>query len=160
MRLAAEAASGAGFGAGAGTNEVTRWKESHQMRRSGWIVAVICTWISMHASNMMLPVTKWPDLDIWHSRRPRSTVPGRIPGRHPNQKTSRPRIGHGKARLMGFRSAPSYFEPHGRGDGSFGKLRGEALFVIGRRDDYATMRRNARMTTTVDDAEVRSNRLT
>lgn len=61
---------------------------------------------------------------------------------------------------MGSRSAPSCFEPHGKGDGSSGKLRAEALFVIGRRGDYATRRRNVKRMTKVDDAEVRNSRLT
>ena len=53
-------------------------------------------------------------------------------------------------RLTGSRSAPSCFEPHGMGDGSFGKLRVEALFVIDRRGDYAT-RRNVKRMKRVDD---------
>lgn len=53
-------------------------------------------------------------------------------------------------RLRGSRSAPSCFELHGMGDGSFGKLKVEALFVIGLRGDYAT-RRNAKRMRRVDD---------
>ena len=45
------------------------------------------------------------------------------------------------------------------GDGSFEKMRAEALFVIGRRDDYATMKSVKRMRR-VDDAEERNSRLT
>ena len=39
------------------------------------------------------------------------------------------------------------------GDESFEKLRGEGLFVIGRRDDYAT-RRNVKRMRRVDDVVV------
>lgn len=46
------------------------------------------------------------------------------------------------------------------GDGSFGRPRAEALFVIGRRGDYATTRKNVRKLTRVDDAEVGNSRLT
>ena len=49
------------------------------------------------------------------------------------------------------RSAPSCFEPHGMGDGSFGKMRGEAPFVIGRRGDYATRKNVKRMRRFDDD---------
>ena len=55
-------------------------------------------------------------------------------------------------RWSGSRSAPSCFELHGRGDGSFGKLRVEALFVIDRRGDYATRRNVKRMKRVDDDA--------
>lgn len=44
-------------------------------------------------------------------------------------------------------------------DGNFVKLKGEALFVIGLRDDYAT-RRNGRKRMKVDDDEVRNNKPT
>ena len=57
-------------------------------------------------------------------------------------------------RRRGSRSAPSCFEPHGMGDGSFEKQRVEALFVIGRRDDYATRRRNVKRMRRVDDVVV------
>ena len=46
------------------------------------------------------------------------------------------------------------------GDASFGRPRAEALFVIGRRGDYATTRKNVRKLTRIDDAEVGNSRLT
>ena len=44
------------------------------------------------------------------------------------------------------------------GDGSFGKMRGEALFVIGRRGDYAT-RKNVKRMRRVDDAVEEGNNM-
>jgi hypothetical protein len=46
------------------------------------------------------------------------------------------------------------------GGGNSEKLKAEALFLIDRRDDYATTTRNTIGMMTVDDAEVRSNRPT
>ncbi len=102
---------------------------------------------------------RWPDLDGLHLRRPQSTVPDKTPGRHPSRKTYRPRIEDGRPRWVGSRSAPSCFERHGMGDGSFGKLKGEGLFAIGLRGDYAT-RRNVRWRLRVDGVEVGNSRLT
>ena len=45
-------------------------------------------------------------------------------------------------------------------DASFVKLKGEALFVIGLRGGYATLRRNARKRMKVDDDEARNNKPT
>ena len=105
-------------------------------------------------------MTEWRNQNVWHLRRPQSIVRDRIQGHHPSQKTSRPRIGGERPRWTGSRSTPSCFEPRGMGDGSFEKLRGEGLFVIGRRDDYATRRNVKRMRRVDDVVEEGNNMLT
>ena len=46
------------------------------------------------------------------------------------------------------------------GDANFERPKAEALFVIGRRGDYGTRRKNVRKLMRVDDAEVGNSRLT
>ena len=98
---------------------------------------------------------------VWSLRRLQSKVLGRTRDRHPSRKTCQPRIGDEKPTSVGSRSTPSYFVPHEMGDGSSGRRRGEALFGIEFRDDYATKRKkNVRKRRMVDDVEVHSNRPT
>ena len=96
--------------------------------------------------------------------RPRSTAPGKTPGRHRDQTIVQPRSEHERRRWVEIRSIPSYFAHHGSVGVNSEMPTSVEPSLNGRHDgcgmDYATRRMSGRMTRMADDAEARSNMLT